>query len=91
MLDKPIKILKLELASEETNKRVILVSNKLIPVILFFYFKRKAIEELKQDNYVDNLMEKSTSAESELWVEKFKPRDFFELLSEDVNKSLKNL
>ncbi|RNA43417.1 chromosome transmission fidelity 8 -like protein [Brachionus plicatilis] len=70
MLEKPIKLLKLELASEETNKR------------------RKAIEELKQDDYVDNLIEKCSSTETELWVEKFKPRDFFELLSEDSTNRL---
>ena len=91
-MDKSIATLKLELANEQDIAHVIL--NLIfyynhcychhVELIFFGHFKK---EKISNPSIFETLNVDSTfhaSKETELWVEKFKPKDYFELLSDDV-------
>ncbi len=48
------------------------------------FLKKDAIHELENDT-MTVLHNEKADAETQLWVEKFKPKDYFELLSDDVS------
>ena len=51
-------------------------------LIVFFFFQREKIDELNSSAQLN--FDLKSNDETQLWVEKFRPKNFLELLSDDV-------